>query len=76
MAHYDGKDRNSFSGSLEDLPSSLDMEDSEGDQLEPEVPGKKPLHLSFDQDLERGEVYPMRNLLRPIPPMSHRGGIS
>jgi hypothetical protein len=64
-----GKDdnRNSFISSLKDIPSSLDMEDSEDDRSDVETPGRKPVHLGFDRDLERGDSYPLRNFSRPMP---------
>lgn len=64
---FDAKDANSFSESLKDLPSTLDLEDSEDDRSELDTPRRKEHHLSFDRDLERGESYPMRNFSRPIP---------
>jgi hypothetical protein len=64
------KGPNGFSTSLKDIPSSLDLEDSEDGNSEVGSPGKMKHEMSFDRDLERGDSYPLRNFSRPAQPNS------
>jgi hypothetical protein len=54
--------------SFKDIPSSLDLEDSEDETFMVDSPGKKTQNVSFDKDLERGDSYPLRNFSRPSTP--------